>query len=167
MQRTYNKNDRLAALRLLLTQNEMSSQDEVIQALARQGINVTQSTLSRDFKRLKVAKAANGEGNYYYAIPHETAYKRQHNPLRSTQGIVSEVTQNIQNAYQGISFSGNMAVIHTRPGFANGIASNIDSANLKDILGTIAGDDTIFLVIRDGASHIDVIDQRSAVIPDL
>jgi transcriptional regulator of arginine metabolism len=64
MQNTYSKNDRLAALRLLLTQNEMSSQDEVIQALARQNIEVTQSTLSRDLKRLKVAKAANAEGKY-------------------------------------------------------------------------------------------------------
>ena len=68
MQNTYSKNDRLAALRLLLTQNEMSSQEEVIQALARQHIEVTQSTLSRDFKRLKVAKAANAEGKYYYVI---------------------------------------------------------------------------------------------------
>lgn len=157
----------MAALKLLLTQNELSSQDEVIQALARQGISVTQSTLSRDFKRLKVAKAANGEGNYYYAIPRETAYKRQHNPIRNTQDIASEVTQNIQNAYRGISFSGNMAVIHTRPGFATGIASNIDSAALKDILGTIAGDDTIFLVIREGVTHVEITDQLSAVIPDL
>ena len=154
MQNTYNKNDRLAALRLLLTQNELSSQEEVIQALARQNIFVTQSTLSRDFKRLKVAKAT-------------TAYKRQHNPVHPTQGIVSEVTQNIQNAYRGISFSGNMAVIHTRPGFANGIASNIDSAALKDVLGTIAGDDTIFLVIREGVTHLEITDQLSAVIPDL
>lgn len=115
MQRTYNKNDRLAALRLLLTQNEMSSQEDIIQALARQNIFVTQSTLSRDFKRLKVAKATNGEGGYYYTIPRETAYKRQHNPVQPVQGTAPEVTENIQNAYRGISFSGNMAVIHTRP----------------------------------------------------
>lgn len=167
MQKTYNKNDRLAALRLLLTQNELSSQEDVIQALARQNIFVTQSTLSRDFKRLKVAKATNGDGNYYYTIPRETAYKRQHNPVQPVQGVISEVTQNIQNAYRGISFSGNMAVIHTRPGFANGIASNIDSAALKDVLGTIAGDDTIFLVIREGVTHLEITDQLSAVIPDL
>lgn len=167
MQRTYNKNDRLAALRLLLTQNEMSSQEDIIQALARQNIFVTQSTLSRDFKRLKVAKATNGEGGYYYTIPRETAYKRQHNPVQPVQGTAPEVTENIQNAYRGISFSGNMAVIHTRPGFATGIASNIDSAALKDVLGTIAGDDTIFLVIREGVSHLEITDQLAAVIPNV
>ena len=165
MQNTYSKNDRLAALRLLLTQNEMSSQDEVIQALARQHIEVTQSTLSRDLKRLKVAKAANAEGKYYYVIPNETTYKRQHNPAHSP--LNSEVTQSLQTAYRGISFSGNMAVIHTSPGFANGIASNIDSAGLKDVLGTIAGDDTIFLVIREGVSHVDIADQLTAVIPNI
>jgi transcriptional regulator of arginine metabolism len=116
---------------------------------------------------LKVAKATNGDGNYYYTIPRETAYKRQHNPLQRSPGIVPEVTQNIQNAYRGISFSGNMAVIHTRPGFANGIASNIDSAALKDVLGTIAGDDTIFLVIREGVSHVEITDQLTAVIPEI
>ena len=60
-----------------------------------------------------------------------------------------------------------MAVVRTRPGFASSIASNIDSADLKDILGTIAGDDTIFIVIREGATHVDVVDQLSAVIPDM
>lgn len=153
-------NDRLAALRLLITSSEMSSQEEVIQALKNQGIVVTQSTLSRDLKRLKVAKITNGKGKYHYAIPNETTYKRQHQPepildLPPTQG------------YESINFSGNMAVIRTRPGFASSIASNIDSASLKDVLGTIAGDDTIFLVIREGALHIDIIDQLTSVIPEI
>ena len=60
-----------------------------------------------------------------------------------------------------------MAVIRTRPGFASSIASNIDSAALKDVIGTIAGDDTIFLVIREGAMHIDVVDELTAIIPDM
>ena len=60
-----------------------------------------------------------------------------------------------------------MAVIRTRPGFASSIASNIDSANMKDIIGTIAGDDTIFLVIREGAMNVDVMDQLASIIPDM
>ncbi len=156
----YTMNDRLAALRLLLSTSEMSSQEEVIQALGRQGIIVTQSTLSRDMKRLKVAKASNGKGKYFYAIPNETSYKRQHRPEPVANVLPTQ-------GFESINFSGNMAVIRTRPGFASSIASNIDSAALKDVLGTIAGDDTIFLVIREGALHIDIVDQLAAVIPEI
>lgn len=153
-------NDRLAALRLLLTTNEMSSQDEIVQALSRQGIIVTQSTLSRDFKRLKVAKATNAAGQYYYAIPNETDYRRTHRPEPRADILPSP-------GYKSIVFSGNMAVIHTLPGFASSIASNIDNVSPRDILGTIAGDDTIFLVLREGATHLDVVDQLTAVIPEM
>ena len=55
----------------------------------------------------------------------------------------------------------------TRPGFASSIASNIDAAALKDVLGTIAGDDTIFIVIREVASHVDIVDELSSVLPDM
>ena len=154
------KDDRLAALRLLITSNEMSSQDEVIQALARQGIIVTQSTLSRDFKRLKIAKATNADGRYYYAIPNETDYRRTHRPEPKADITPSP-------GYKSIIFSGNMAVIHTLPGFASSIASNIDSVAPRDVLGTIAGDDTIFLVIREGVTHVEIVDQLSAVIPEM
>lgn len=154
------KNDRLAALRLIITQRELSSQDEVMQALARQGIIVPQATLSRDMKQLKVAKAANGDGKYVYALPNETAYRRVHKPQPAVD--LPPVV-----GYKSIQFSGNMAVIRTRPGFASSIASNIDAAALQDVIGTIAGDDTIFLVIREGAMHVDVVDQLSSVIADM
>lgn len=155
------KNDRIAALRLIITQEELSSQDEVMRALARQGIIVPQATLSRDMKQLKVAKAANADGKYVYAIPNETAYRRQHNPEPPAKNLLPSF------GFKSIAFSGNMAVLKTHPGFASSIASNIDAASLKDVLGTIAGDDTIFLVIREGAMHVDIIDQLSAVLPDM
>ena len=158
--RKITKNDRLAALRLIVTSSELSSQDEVIRALARQGIVTAQATLSRDMKQLKIVKTANAEGKYVYAIPEETAYRRVHKP-QTTADILPTP------GFKSIQFSGNMAVIRTRPGFASSIASNIDSANMKDIIGTIAGDDTIFLVIRDGAMNVDVMDQLASIIPDM
>ena len=158
--RKITKNDRLAALRLIVTSSELSSQDEVIRALARQGIVTAQATLSRDMKQLKIVKTANAEGKYVYAIPEETAYRRGHKP-QTTADILPTP------GFKSIQFSGNMAVIRTRPGFASSIASNIDSANMKDIIGTIAGDDTIFLVIRDGAMNVDVMDQLASIIPDM
>lgn len=154
------KNDRLAALRLILTSNELSSQDEVIRALARQGIVTAQATLSRDMKALKVVKTANSEGRYVYAIPVETAYRRVHNPLPPADILPAP-------GFKSIQFSGNMAVMKTRPGFASSIASNIDSANLRDVLGTIAGDDTIFIVTREGSKNVDVVDELTSIIPDM
>lgn len=158
--RKITKKDRLAALRLIITSNELSSQEEVIKVLARQGIRTAQATLSRDMKQLKIVKTANTDGKYVYVIPEDTAYRRVHKP--QPQGDILPTP-----GFKSIQFSGNMAVLRTRPGFASSIASNIDSANLKEILGTIAGDDTIFIVIREGAMNVDVVDALSSVIPDM
>lgn len=158
--RTLTKNDRLAALRIIITSNELSSQDEVMQALARQGIAATQSMVSRDMKQLKIAKAATADGRYAYVLPNETAYRRVHKPMPAADVLPSP-------GFKSIQFSGNMAVVRTRPGFASSIASNIDGAALRDVLGTIAGDDTIFLVIREGATHVEVIDQLASIIPEI
>ncbi len=154
------KKERIAALKIIIMSNELSSQEEIVHALARQGIVTTQATLSRDMKQLKIVKTTAQDGRYVYTIPEETAYRRVHRQL-STDDIVPTP------GFKSIQFSGNMAVIRTRPGFASSIASNIDGAALRDVLGTIAGDDTIFLVIRDGASHVDVVDALQSVIPDM
>ena len=155
------KKDRLAALRLVILSNELSSQEEVIQAMSRQGIAVTQTTLSRDMKQLKVAKAADSEGRYVYALPEEASYRRMHRPEPQAHNLLPSP------GYKSIQFSGNMGVIKTHPGFASSIASNIDQVAPRDVIGTIAGDDTIFIVLREGAKHLDVVDQLSAIIPDM
>ena len=154
------RNDRLAALRLVILNNQLASHEEVMQALARQNIEVTQPTVSRDLRYLQVAKATNSDGKQYYVLPNENDYRRQHRP--EPKKDLPLVT-----GFESIQFSGNMAVMKTRPGFASSIASNIDAAALSDVLGTIAGDDTIFIVIREGASHLDIVDQLAAVLPDM
>ena len=155
-----NKEDRLAALRLVILNNRLSSHDEVMQALRRQHIDVAQPTVSRDLRYLKVAKATDSDGSQYYVLPNEEDYRRQHRP--EPKKDLPLVT-----GFESIQFSGNMAVMKTRPGFASSIASTIDAAALSDVLGTIAGDDTIFIVIREGASHLDIVDQLAAVLPDM
>ncbi|MBR6191469.1 MAG: arginine repressor [Prevotella sp.] len=154
------RNDRLAALRLVILNNQLASHEEVMQALARQNIEVTQPTVSRDLRYLQVAKATNSDGKQYYVLPNENDYRRQHRP--EPKKDLTLVT-----GFESIQFSGNMAVMRTRPGFASSIASNIDAAALPDVLGTLAGDDTIFIVIREGASHLNIIDELSAVLPDM
>ena len=134
---------------MIISSREMSSQEELLNALEHEGFRVTQATLSRDLKQLKVAKAATLHGKYVYVLPNETMYKRVLTPgnireMMTTSGFIS------------INFSGNMGVIRTRPGYASAIAWNIDSSDIPQILGSIAGDDTIFSVIREGVSHEEV-----------
>lgn len=154
------KNDRLETLRMLFSSQELCSQDDVLKALRKEGFHVTQATLSRDMKQLKVAKAAMANGKYIYVLPTETMYKRVQKPMTAREMLLT-------SGFMSISFSGNMGVIKTRPGYASSIAYNIDNARIDNILGTIAGDDTIFIVIADGATAKEVKDALVYVIPDI
>ena len=154
------KNNRLEALRLIISSQQLGSQDELLNALQKEGFKLTQATLSRDLKQLKVAKAASMSGNYVYVLPNETMYKRVSTPnsIREMMKVPSFVS---------IAFSGNMGIIKTRPGYASSIAWNIDNSDIPEILGTIAGDDTIFIVIKEGVRHQDVIEALSDVVPNM
>jgi len=136
---------------MIISSRELGSQEELLNALGNEGIRVTQATLSRDLKQLKVAKAATLRGNYVYVLPNDTMYKRV-----STPGNIREMMT--ASGFISINFSGNMGIIKTRPGYASAIAWNIDSSDIPQILGSIAGDDTIFIVIREGVSHKEVTD---------
>jgi transcriptional regulator of arginine metabolism len=150
----------MEALRMIISSQEMGSQEELLQALKQEGYVVTQATLSRDLKQLKVAKAATMRGNYVYVLPNDTMYKRVSTPLK-----IKEMMQ--VPGFLSINFSGNMGVIKTRPGYASSIAYNIDNNHIEEIIGTIAGDDTIFIVIKQGVTKEDVIDALREVVPNL
>ena len=154
------KNNRLEALRMIIPSHELGSQEELLQALKNEGFSLTQATLSRDLKQLKVAKAASMRGNYVYVLPNDTMYKRV-----STPHSVKEMMQ--VPGFLSINFSGNMGVIKTRPGYASSIAYNIDNNHIEEIIGTIAGDDTIFIVIKQGVTKEEVIDALSEVVPNM
>lgn len=154
------KSDRIETLKMLISSKELGSQDEVLAALAQEGYAVTQATLSRDFKQLKVAKAASMNGRYVYVLPNETMYKRVPTPRRASEMLRIP-------GYRSINFSGNMGVIRTRPGYASSIAYNIDNGHIDEILGTIAGDDTIFIVIKEGVTQDQVIKGLSTIVPGM
>lgn len=154
------KTSRMEVLKMLISSHELGSQEEVLQALEKEGFKLTQATLSRDLKQLKVAKAASMNGKYVYVLPNETMYKRVSSPnsireMMKVPGFIS------------INFSGNIGIIKTRPGYASSIAWNIDNSDVPEILGTIAGDDTIFIVIKEGIRHQDVVEALSDVVPNL
>ena len=145
---------------MIISSQQLGSQEELLAALQREGFKLTQATLSRDLKQLKVAKAASMNGNYVYVLPNETMYKRVSTPQQ-----VRTMMQ--EPGFQSINFSGNMGVIKTRPGYASSIAWHIDNNDIPPILGTIAGDDTIFIVIKQGYTDREVIAALGNVVPNI
>lgn len=154
------RNNRLDTLRMLFSSQELCSQDDVLKALKKEGISVTQATLSRDMKQLKVAKAAMANGKYIYVLPSETMYKRVQKTMTAREMLLT-------SGFMSIQFSGNLGVIRTRPGYASSIAYNIDNSHLEQVLGTIAGDDTIFVVLAEGVSAKAAKEALAFVIPDI
>lgn len=154
------KESRMETLKMLISSQELGSQDALLKALKKEGFVLTQATLSRDLKQLKVAKAASMNGKYLYVLPNETMYKRVTSSKRASEMLQS-------SGFVSINFSGQLAVIKTRPGYASAIAYNLDSQDLPNILGSIAGDDTIFLAIKQGVTHQDILEDLSQVIPGI
>ncbi len=151
------KHLRLEAIKIIISSREIGSQDEILQELLKEGFTLTQATLSRDLKQLKVAKAASMNGNYVYVLPNDTMYKRSTN--------VRPVKEMLQtNGLLNIRFSGNIGVIKTRPGYASSMAFDIDQENIPYIIGTVAGDDTIVLVLEEGAPKETVRRQIQALL---
>ena len=154
------KNSRLEALKMLISSMELSSQEEVLKELEKEGFKLTQATLSRDLKQLKVAKAASMNGKYVYVLPNETMYRRVTTPRKAT-----EMMQ--RSGYISVNISGQLAIVKTRPGYASALAYDIDNSDSPYILGSIAGDDTIFIALREGTSRGQVLEALSYVIPEI
>ncbi len=124
---------------LEVIENEnISTQEELADALRKAGYDVTQATVSRDIKELRLAKIATGNNSYRYGLPKEQGYVKNEDRLRRM----------MQELVISIDFSGNMIILRTYPGNAHTIAALIDGAEWGDVMGTLAGDDTILLIIK-------------------
>ncbi len=154
------KQSRIEAIKMLIATHKISSQDELAGLLRRSGFQITQTTLSRDLKRLKVVKTTTTDGQYQYILPDNETYKRIDSTSR-----VREMMQ--QGGFVSLQFTGNMAVMKTIPGYAAMIASNIDNSHLEQIVGTIAGNDTIFIALSDNADHEKVKQNLTIIIPEI
>ncbi len=153
------KAQRLMTIKQLISSRKIGSQEELVSLLEEEGFKITQATLSRDLKYLKVAKVADIETGYKYVIPDN---------ISKPDSIIQTGNDDFPlSGVDSIEFSGQMAIMKTRPGFAGGIASVIDSHNPYEILGTVAGDDTILIISREGISKTDVVNALSLFIPDI
>ncbi len=153
------KTSRLDTIKMLVSSQEIGSQEELLKALWKEGFNLTQATLSRDLKQLKVAKATNSSGKYVYVLPNDIMYHRQ-----TSEKKVGKMM--MHSGFISLTFSKNLAVIRTRPGYASSIAYDIDNENYPGILGTIAGDDTILLIMAEDETRTSIRSFLKRVIPD-
>jgi transcriptional regulator of arginine metabolism len=151
-----NKTERLQAIRRLIGNEKISNQEELLKQMELIGFKLTQATLSRDLRFLKVAKMPDENKGYTYAIP-------------ENEGPISPGSmENFpMNGFLSLEFAQGMGLMKTLPGFASSIASAIDMMKIREIAGTVAGDDTILIVIRDGVRKEDVIRRLSHFIPGM
>ena len=143
-----NRKRRVELIVDLIKNNCIGSQEELSKMLSDNGYNVTQATLSRDLKLLKTTKVPTDRGTYMYILPDSNTIKDK--LLASGQ---LNMNSNYQSGFISLEFSGNIAVTKTRNGYASGLAYDIDMSRAPEILGTIAGTDTIFAVMREGLTH--------------
>jgi transcriptional regulator of arginine metabolism len=137
----------------------IKSQTELGYLLADEGIQVTQATLSRDLEELNAVKVSGA-----YLIPEDGQ-----RPLRDTEQGPSRLLRLLRELLTGVDASGNIAVLRTPPGAAQFLASALDRSGLSDIVGTIAGDDTILVVARDGSGGkalADKLAEWAGFVPD-
>ena len=153
-----NRTKRQLAIKKIISTHELGSQEELLGKLHEEGYDLTQATLSRDLKILKVAKVPNPRKGYIYVIPEGVSVEPQHENTR---------VDFLVDGFRNIQFSGNLAVLKTRPGYASSIAAVLDYADPYEILGSIAGDDTILLIMREGVTSSDLINSLILVMPKL
>lgn len=137
----------------LIARQPVRSQSDLAELLAAEGLAVTQATLSRDLDELRAVKARSVDGSSVYVIPSAGAASRT--------GPVAELgparlARLLGDLLIGVDSSGNLAVLRTPPGAAQLLASAIDRSGLADVVGTVAGDDTLFVVARaaDGGAAL-------------
>lgn len=132
-----NKGQRHIKIREIISNNDIETQDELVEILKNQGYNITQATVSRDIKELHLVKVPMADGRYKYSLPADQRF----NPLQ-------KLKRSLIDAFVKIDSAGHLIVMKTLPGNANAIAALIDHLDWEEIVGTIGGDDTILLICR-------------------
>lgn len=134
------------------------SQEELLKDLKNKGYDLTQATLSRDLKFLQVAKVPHPLKGYVYIMPGTGEKNGEKNRMANNF---------LADGFQDLQFSGNLAVMKTLPGYASSMAVILDNANAWEILGTVAGDDTILIIQREGISKKELVNALITIMPGL
>jgi transcriptional regulator of arginine metabolism len=132
-----NKGQRHIKIRDIITNNDIETQDELVDTLKDAGFNVTQATVSRDIKELHLVKVPLMDGRYKYSLPADQRF----NPLQ-------KLRRSLMDAFVKVESAGHLLVMKTLPGNAMAIGALIDHLDWEEILGTICGDDTCLIICR-------------------
>ena len=133
------KLDRQAMILEIITQENIETQEQLLTQLQARGVRCTQATISRDIKQLHLIKEPVGQGVYKYAVSGN----------RATLNVAAKLRTIFRECIVSIDYAQNMVVIKTMPGLANGACSALDNMDMNDIVGSLAGDDTALLVMRN------------------
>ena len=141
----------------ILSESTITHQEDLLQRLSEKGFELTQATLSRDFREMKVAKTPDAEGNYVYRLP---AIRLPESSPKKHGLIASFLRQGKINIEFGEQFS----VIRTPAGYAKGIAGDIDANNIPGIMATVAGEDTILVILREHADKAQIVSDLKTIL---
>ena len=130
----------------IISENDIDTQDELINRLRIEGFDVTQATISRDIRDLKLVKILTEGHKYKYAVS-------AHNEMHFSNKYISIIRETIIK----VDYANNMIVLRTYSGMAQAAAAAIDGMGWDEIVGTLAGDDTIFVVMRDNETALELV----------
>jgi transcriptional regulator of arginine metabolism len=142
----------------MIVSGRIHSQEQLLALLREQGMELTQATLSRDLKMMKVVKVPDKNDEYIYMVQEDINLENREERLK---------VNFLAEGFRDLQFSGNLAVIRTLPGYASSLAVVIDSASPDTILSTIAGDDTILIILKEGVSRSELVHTLVNILPYL
>ena len=148
------KTHRQARVKEIVERVVIRTQDELAEALRSEGIDVTQATVSRDIKEMMLVKVPTGDGCYRYAFPSE----------QNVTVSAARLEKTFQDSVLSVNSSGNIIVLRTQPGTAQAVAYVLDNIRWPEIIGTVAGDDTIFLVVKPEKAVETVIERFESIM---
>lgn len=134
------KKERHRIIKEIISSQRIRNQEELLENLKERKVSVTQATLSRDLKSLRVGKNSDGNKGYIYTLPEQRTEKERDELF----------LEDIRRGTLSLTHSGNLVVMHTIPGHANTVAFALDRLEVEEVAGTIAGDDTILVILAEG-----------------
>ena len=147
------KNKRQEKILELIAKYEIETHDDMISRLRDDGYNVTQATISRDMRELKLTKVLTSRGTYKYTVNNS---RHRANNVKFNNAVVDSIVS--------VDYAGNSIVLKTYPGMAQAVASSVDALSVESILGCVGGDDTIIIVTRDEESSAEISEKIKELI---
>lgn len=142
------KTERQEIIREIIIKNKISRQEDLLLLLVNRGFDLTQATLSRDLRELKIGKIHDAHYGSIYFIP-------------------SDENEQLLRGALSIEFSSNLSVLKTEGGFANSVAVRIDNTKIEEVIGTIAGNDTIIIIFKDDVPKEHYLQVLAKHFPDI